>query len=73
MLFRNREIRMRLARADDTSTDTDAHVYDPQEIADLAKDFVQHTVKVTTGGALIIIAALLVRDTALEVVKAGFR
>lgn len=73
MLFRNREIRMRLARADDAPNDSDARMYDPQEIADLAKDFVHHTVKVTTGGALIIIAALIVRDTALEVVKAGFR
>lgn len=73
MLFRNREIRMRLARTNETPTDTDVRVYDPEEIADLAKDFVQHTVKVATGGALIIIAALLIRDTALEVVKAGFR
>lgn len=73
MLFRNREIRMRLARTDDTATDSDARTYDPEEIADLAKDVVHHTVKSVTGGALVIIAALLVRDTALEIVKAGFR
>lgn len=73
-MFRNRELRLRMTPITDGQTSADAPPsLDPEQINDLAKDFVQHTVKYITGGCLVVIAALVVRDTALEVVKAGFR
>lgn len=75
MLFRNRELRMRMVRTNDTeaSEDLTRVQVDPEQISELAKDFVHHSVKVVTGGFLVVIAGLILRDTVNEVVKAGFR